>query len=294
MACRYSLYNAGNVFLFFLFLPLNVYIMKFVQLKNTLIGRFSIFEPYHEMTHFISTRIGGYSRGPYESLNLGYGTDDDADTVTRNRLLLAEDLGIPLDWFVFPRQTHSNHVYRVVEGDRGLGSMDRQTAIPDTDALVTHVRHTCIVVQVADCVPVLLFDPVQRVIAVVHAGWRGTASAIVAETVRAMQHHYGSRPADILAAIGPSIQGCCYQVGEDVYQAFVSWDNTREKIFQYRNHQLLLDLVAANQLLLLNLGVDARNIATTDYCTRCNPGYFFSSRYGKGNTGRFIAGMMLW
>jgi len=268
--------------------------MNFVQLKNTLIGRFNIFEPYHEITHFISTRIGGYSRGTYEALNLGYGTDDDVDVVTRNRLLLAEELGIPIDWFVFPRQTHSNRVYRVMESDRGLGSIDRQTAIPDTDALVTHVRHTCIVVQVADCVPVMLFDPVERVIAVIHSGWRGTASGIVSETIRSMQENYGCKPSDMLAAIGPSIRGCCYQVGDDVYEAFDDWNSTREKIFLYRNNQLLLDLAVANRLLLLNQGVENQNIATTAYCTCCNPEYFFSSRYGKGDTGRFIAGMMLW
>lgn len=268
--------------------------MKFVQLKHTLVGRFGLFEPYHEVTHFVSTRIGGYSKGAFEALNLGYGTDDHADIVSRNRFLLSEDLGIPLDWFVFPRQTHSNHVYAVTAADRGRGSMDKETAIPDSDALITSARHTCIVVQVADCVPILLFDPCQRAIAVVHAGWRGTVSRIVTETIRNMQEYYGCNPSDLLVAIGPSIQGCCYQVGDDVYQAFADWQGYRDDIFKYHNQSLMLDLPAANRLLLLNEGVNDKNIATATYCTQCNPQYFYSSRYGQGNTGRFIAGMMLW
>ncbi|MEJ5264106.1 MAG: peptidoglycan editing factor PgeF [Bacteroidales bacterium] len=268
--------------------------MKFVQLKNTVIGRFELFESFHEITHFISTRVGGFSSGDFASLNLGYGTDDDAETVTRNRLLLAEDLGIPLDWFVFPRQTHSNHVYRVTNADRGRGSLDRETAIPDTDALVTNARHTCIVVQVADCVPVLLFAPDQRVIAVIHAGWRGTASRIVSETVRNMQVNYGCKPAEIFAAIGPSIQQCCYQVGDDVYEAFAHWNGDRQQIFHRHHSMLMLDLPMANRLLLLNEGVNPENIVMAPHCTKCTPEYFYSSRFSHGNTGRFVVGMMLW
>ncbi|MCX7986583.1 MAG: peptidoglycan editing factor PgeF [Bacteroidales bacterium] len=268
--------------------------MKLVNLRNTQIGRFDIFEPYHELTHFITTRLGGFSNKPYHELNLGYGTDDDPDTVTRNRFLLAEDLGIPLDWFVFPRQTHSSNVYKVVKSDRGLGSLSRDTAIPDTDALITNERHICIVVQVADCVPILIFDPVERVIAVAHAGWRGTSNKIVSNTIQHMRHMFGCRSNNLIAAVGPSIHSCCYQVGEDVYEAFGHWNRDRESIFSFQNHKLMLNLPLANRLLLLHEGVPSENISISDFCTYCRAEYFYSSRHGKGQTGRFVAGMMLW
>ncbi len=268
--------------------------MKLIRLKNTIIGRFNIFEPYHELTHFISTRQGGVSLSPYHSLNLGFGTDDLIDNVKQNRYLLADELGIPLDWFVFPRQTHSCNVHLVGIQDRGAGSLSRDDAIPNTDALITNQSHTCIAVQVADCVPVLIFDTVEKIIAVVHTGWRGTAQNILSETFLKMKNHFNSNPSNIIAAIGPSIQECCYEVKDDVYQAFNSWNHHKNEIFKYHNKKLYLNLQQANRIILINEGVLPQNIEISPFCTFCNPNLFFSSRYNLGNTGRFVAAMMLW
>jgi YfiH family protein len=265
--------------------------MKEYNLSHTNIFKFDIFEPFHEVKHYISTRKGGTSQSPYDGLNLGFGTDDCASNVLENRYLLAESIGIPMDWFVFPRQTHSANIVRVDASHLGLGTKEKESAIADTDALITNCKHIFLNIQVADCVPLLLFDPVVGAIAAIHAGWKGTVANITAKTILTMSHEFGTIPENIVAGIGPSIGACCYEIGKEVVQAFDP--NVSDKIFIAKNGSTHLDLWKANQLQLIGVGVKQENIEISGLCTKCNHHLFFSSRQGNGNTGRFVAGIML-
>lgn len=265
--------------------------MKEYSTQKTKIFRFNIFEPFHEVRHYVSSRIGGVSTGVYSGLNLGFGTDDKAENVLENRYILAESLGIPLDWFVFPRQTHSANIFRIDKRHIGLGAKDKESAIANTDALITNCKNIFLSIQVADCVPILLLDTENGAIAAIHAGWKGTAANITGLTVKAIQQEFGTDPTNIIAGIGPSIGSCCYEIGDEVLHSFVN--HPEKRIFVKTNGSVHLDLWEANKILLLQEGVQEQNIEIAGLCTKCNHHTFFSSRDGKGNTGRFVAGIML-
>lgn len=245
---------------------------------------------FDNVTHFVSGRRGGVSPLPYESLNLGFSTEDADKNVQQNRELLSGYVGVGLDRFVLGYQTHGIRVTRVEEADAGRGAFDKTDAFADTDALVTDKTGLCLVVNVADCVPVLLFDPKKRVIASIHAGWRGTYGKIVVETVTKMQEWYGCSPEDIHAGIGPSIKACCYEVDKNLAMKF-------SESFDYGvgtdPGRYVLDLPLINARLLEKGGVASGQIETMPHCTSCQNDRFFSHRKEKGVTGRFWAGIML-
>lgn len=240
------------------------------------------------LRHFVSTRIGGFSPPPYDSLNLGLHVEDADRAVIRNREGLASSIGAPLRYLTFAKQVHGSRVAVITEQMRGLGSSDYASAIDDTDAMVTDVPDICLVVLVADCVPILFHDPRRGVIGVAHAGWKGTAGGIAARVVDAMTREYGSDPAGILAGIGPSIGPCCYEVGEQVIDAFRSDSGL---LTRHGGHTHL-DLWQANRTQLLSVGVPDASIEVARICTCCNADRFYSYRK-HGVTGRFGAGIMI-
>jgi len=250
---------------------------------------------HRTIRHFVSTRTGGFSEFPYDSLNLGLHVGDDRDTVLKNRERLAETLGMPLDQFTIARQIHSGNVRVVSDELRGSGSTDHEDAVADTDAMVTDTPGICLVVFVADCVPMLFFDPARRAIGVAHAGWRGTLKSIASNTVRAMVEAFGSSPGNIMVGIGPSIGPCCYRIGPEVISQM-------ESVFQGKNDYIVnetkggegyLDLWKANLEGLLRAGIERKNIEIAERCTCHEPDVFFSYRNQRGDTGRFAAGIML-
>jgi len=164
---------------------------------------------------FVTSRRGGVSSGGYASLNLGLHVGDDAVAVVENRERVARAAGAGLDRFVFCEQVHQPGVHVVTAGDAGRGARGRADAVAATDALVTVTPGVVLVVMVADCVPLVLFDPVRRVLAVVHAGWAGTVRGVTPAAVEAMRG-FGSDPADVVAGVGPSVHPERYQVGADV------------------------------------------------------------------------------
>jgi YfiH family protein len=250
----------------------------------------------HEtVTHFVSTRTGGFSESPYDSLNLGLHVGDDRDTVLKNRERLAVAVGVPLDRFTIARQIHSGNVRIVSAALRGSGSRDQVNAVEGTDAMATDTPGICLIVLVADCVPMLFFDPSRRAIGVAHAGWRGTLESVASHTVTAMKDAFGSSPGDIVVGIGPSIGPCCYQVGPEVVSQV-------KRVFHQRNDFIVneskdgrgyLDLWKANLDVLLHAGVKRENIEIARRCTCHEPEWFFSYRKQGGDTGRFAAGIML-
>ncbi|MEN6357766.1 MAG: peptidoglycan editing factor PgeF [Armatimonadota bacterium] len=245
------------------------------------------------VSHGFSTRIGGVSREPYNTLNLGLAVDDDPETVLANRRAFAGALDIDPERIVVPRQVHSNIVKVVTEADAGAGALDHATAIVDADALVTNVPNLPLALHFADCVCIYLLDPVNRAIGVVHAGWRGTVAKIVTAAVEAMNHEYGTGPGDIQAAISPSICRNCFVVGKDAAEEiFKAFPHDSRILSQSATDKWFADLKNANYILLRRAGVPGANIAISQECTSCNPEDFFSYRR-DGKTGRMGGWMSL-
>ena len=259
--------------------PLNLY--KFANLAHI-----------PNLLHFVTTRAGGVSLPPYDSLNLGLHTADNPEHVRANRARLALETGIAANKFLYASQVHSGEL-KVIDQQAIAEGILLET--PQTDATITSLPGICLMVMVADCVPVILFDPEKRVSAVVHAGWRGTVQHITTNTIQVMKSRFGCNPARILAGIGPSIGPCCYEVGEDVKNVVRNSFGTTEGYLVRKEHSPnpYFDLWYANHTQLTGAGLDPKNIETAALCTQCNSGIFFSSRAGKGITGRFAAGICM-
>ena len=241
--------------------------------------RFANLAPYGEVVHGVFTRLGGVSASPFVSLNVGRSVGDDPRAVEANHGLIYQALSISPDDIATAHQVHSSRVAVVGVGERGR-------AIPGTDALVTGAPGVALMLRFADCVPIALYDPVKRVVGLVHAGWRGTVQGIARRAVLAMVEAYGSRPADIVAGIGPSIGPCCYQIGRNVVQlvreAFADWPSLLRRQGDGSFH---FDLWEANRQQLAQVGVGEIEVAGV--CTACHNDEFFSHRADGPRTGRF-------
>jgi len=250
---------------------------------------------YRGIIHFVSTRSGGFSNSPYDSLNLGLHVGDDPDKVLKNRNKLAEAIGIPLDQFTFAKQIHSGTVTAISEAMKGRGSTNQEEAVKATDAMVTDVPGICLTILVADCVPMLFFDPARKVIGAAHAGWRGTVQSIALHTVRAMEEAFGCSPHDILVGMGPSIGPCCYEVGPQVIEEIKAVFSCHQEYIrrESKDGKGYLDLQKANRDQLVRAGIRSENIETINQCTCHNSRVFFSYRQQHGQTGRFGAGICM-
>jgi hypothetical protein len=202
---------------------------------------------------------------------------------------------IETDSFVIAHQVHQANVVVADENTPRGAWADPGKEIENTDAFITNQKNICIVVKVADCVPILIYDPVRHIAAAIHAGWRGTVKSVTSNTIQLLIDQFGSDPETLLAGIGPSIGPCCYKIGEEVEKAVKDkWGS---------NHQFLVklsggigksfDLWSANHFELVRRGVKPENIETASVCTYCNSDQYFSARASDGNTGRFCAGIML-
>lgn len=237
-----------------------------------------------------TTRHEGVSRTPYNSLNLGLNTLDQQFNIEGNRSLLARAFGINQEALVTVRQVHGSDILVIDEPNEEYGHF----LSLESDAIITNQPGVMIGVCVADCVPILLCDPVKKVVAVVHAGWQGTASKLVLKTIAGMKTEFGSNPGDIMAAIGPSIKKCCYQVDTPVQQAFLQagtpWDSF---VTASGDGKWQLDLAAVNRDLLLLAGLKDASVQVSDMCVCCHRELFFSYRRDEGETGRQMGFIML-
>lgn len=207
-----------------------------------------------------------------------------------NRQRLAQTIGFEIDRLVTGEQTHSLNIAVVTDADAGRGSVDIDSRIPCTDALITNRRGIALMVLTADCVPVLLYDPATHSAAAIHAGWRGTANGIIGLTVKKMVDEFGSKPENLIAAIGPCIGACCFEVGDDVAVHFSQWPDTILRRSEWpRPH---IDLVLANRFQLGQADVPASNIESLDECTKCGPCSLFSHRRNQ-TLGRIGTGILL-
>lgn len=205
----------------------------------------------------------------------------------RNRETLLAALSLPADQFTVANQEHTSAVAIVDRETAGTGGLNPDTRIARTDALSTSLPQVALGVMTADCVPILLADPCTRAVAAVHAGWRGSAAGIVANTVHSMKTHFGARPRDILAFLGPHIGACCYEVGNDVARKIT----TPGALSEYGKKHLL-NLGEWNTALLRKSGVLKKNIYVTHYCTACRTDLFHSYRADKKIRGSNVS--LIW
>ena len=231
--------------------------------------------------HCFTTRYGGVSSGSQDSLNLAIGRGDSPGNVEANLRILAKELQFDAEKYVLTRQTHSDIVRAVTEADCS-GFFHRD--YPECDALVTNTPGVTLLVFTADCTPLLFHDPVTGAVGAAHAGWRGTAQNIGAKTVEAMVKHFGCRPEDIRAAIGPNLGQCHFETDLDVPAALTAAYG--EEIQAYIRHvgeKYYPDLKSINALALHRAGVC--HIEISESCTWCESDRFWSHRVTKGDRG---------
>ena len=240
-----------------------------------------------QIRHAISTKLRGKSQLFGENLNISFNVQDCATAVYKNRQKIAAAIGINPADIVATRQVHGTNICRVDERHLGRGSTDLASALANTDALITNKTNLPLLLFVADCVPLIIYDPVQKAIGVVHAGWRGTVQRIAAKTVVKMQKEFGTSPQSCLAFIGPSIGPCCYEVDKVVAEAVRKQFVFAEQVLQSTSQDhWLFDLWQANKLQLQEIGLLSENIIVSAVCTVENKDLFFSHRAEKGMTGR--------
>jgi YfiH family protein len=246
------------------------------------------------VVHGFTTRVGGVSTGSYDSLNMAFHVGDDDGNVLINRDLACRALGINFRHLVAGRQVHGNEIRVVEECDKGRGALSEEDSLPYTDALVTGLRGTPLSSYYADCVPIFVLDPVRRVTALAHAGWKGTVLKISLKVVARMTEVFGTDPADCLAGIGPSIGPCCYEVDKPVISRL------RESCQDYQKFAAAvspgkwkLNLWEANRITLLETGLKPANIVAAGICTSCRNDLFFSYRAQAGKAGRMASLIML-
>jgi YfiH family protein len=240
------------------------------------------------VTAVVTARQGGVSDSPYATLNLSLSVGDNPANVLENRRRLATALGASPDDFVFARQVHGAGVRVVTAADRGSGAYSLDDALESADALVTAAPGVTLAILTADCLPVVLHDPVAGVLACVHAGWRGTVAGVTAAAMTAMRD-LGSRPSDVVAGLGPAIAGDRYQVGPDVHEAVTAAFGAAAAAFLQPDRRpgavpegqdrWLLDLSAANWHALREAGVPGDRIHASAVPT--GTGAFFSDRAAR-------------
>lgn len=242
-----------------------------------------------------STRKGGVSTGIFSSMNLNFKRGDDPDAVMENYRRMAAALNMRVEDMVLSDQTHTTNVRVITEEDRGKGILKPQD-YSDVDGMITNVPGIVLVTSYADCVPLYFVDPVRKAIGLSHSGWKGTVGHIGQKTVWKMHEVYGSEPKDIVAAIGPSICQSCYEVSDDVAEAFranFTADEAADILLDKGNGKYQLDLWKANWYVLTDAGILPEHLSVTDLCTACHPDLLWSHRKTNGQRGGLSAFLSL-
>ncbi len=238
--------------------------------------------------HGFSTKKEGTSNGIFASLNLGVHTKDDRENVRHNFSLFCRDAGINPQHLVLSEQVHGTKIYKACAEDRGKG-LYRESNLLEIDGLMTNEPGVALATFYADCTPILLLDPVKRVIASVHSGWRGTVGKIVQQALMAMCKEYGSQSEHILVAMGPSIKQCHFEVDEDVYLEFLlHFCGMAERHTKQKNGKYYIDTDSLNTHSLMQMGILEEHIHICNSCTYCHEELYFSHRR-EGETGRMCA-----
>ena len=236
------------------------------------------------VTAFSTTRQGGCSTGNYAAFNINGYCGDDEVHIAANKVALCSLLGIDSNRLVMPHQVHDCVVRRIDGPQQGV--------IEGVDAVMTDVPQLCIGVSTADCIPVLLYDSTHRAVSAVHAGWRGTVLRIVQKAVETMRDTYGTAPADLQAVIGPGISLDSFEVGDEVYDQFLSAGFDMQPISR-RDAKWHIDLPMCNRLQLMEAGIPSTNIQMTNICTYQQYDRYFSARRLGIQSGRIYTGILI-
>lgn len=257
------------------------------------------------VTAFSTTRHGGASHGSYAAFNINEFCGDAPECVIQNRQALAAAIGVEPDRIIVPHQTHGVVVRRIDEDFLRLSASMRRAALDGVDAVMTDVGEVCVGVSTADCIPVLLYDEEHGAVCAVHAGWRGTLERILLKTVAEMRLAYHTRPDRLRAVIGPGISLAAFEVGQEVYDAFLSagFDMRGISVRMPLMHSAgdaseppmkwHIDLKECNRLQLLDAGVKAERIHVSDVCTYSDSGNYFSARKLGAKSGRIYTAAMI-
>lgn len=255
---------------------------------------FPLLEQTGMVRHLFSTRVGGVSNGIYSTMNLSYTRGDEQEAVDENFRRIAGVLACEVGDIVCSDQTHTVNLRVVSSADGGKGIL-RPRDYTDIDGMLTDEPGVVLATFYADCVPLYFVDTKRRAIALAHSGWRGTVARMGQCVVDKMKEVYGTAPSDLVAAIGPSICQECYEVSEDVAEAFIKEFRGRgqaDEILQHKDGgKYQLDLWRANEIILREAGIAADRIEVTDLCTCHNSDYLFSHRAShgmRGNLGAFL------
>jgi hypothetical protein len=259
------------------------------QGQSLAIYEFDLLKPYRErLLAGCTGRGGGVSKPPYDELNVGLHVGDDPRSVLENRHRVAQALGVELSSFVIPQQVHRGEVRVVTTAERGRGALTGEDALPEADALITREAGLILAVMLADCVPVIVFDPLTPAVGVIHAGWAGTVQHVTHNTIEAMRSEFGSDPSQLLAGVGPSIGPASYEVGADVAERAQAEFPAAEVVRSLGEEKYLFDLWSSNVADLINGGVAREHIEVAELDTFQMSARFFSHRRQQP-TGRFLA-----
>lgn len=265
--------------------------MKEIDRQGTVLLQFERLQK-HDLFHFSTTIQGGVSEGAYASFNLSFYSGDKFENVLTNRMRLADAAGVSIERLFIPYQTHEDKVLVIDDAFLSLSNKEQMQRLNGIDALITDQKNICIGVTTADCVPLLIFDPGIKVLAAIHAGWKGAMLRIGAKTAKCMIEKFGSNPKNLLVGIAPSISPEKFEVGDEVGEAFEKEGFALSEI-SFRNSQtgkLHIDLWEANKLPLVEIGIPSENIEIAGICTNSNPDKFFSARRLTIHSGRMITG----
>ena len=247
------------------------------------------------VSHAISTRMGGVSKGPFATMNFSFTRGDDPEDVKENFRRMADALEVSMEKMVVTWQTHTTNVRTVSEIDFGKGvTMDRDYR--DVDGLITNIPGVTLVTFFADCVPLYFLDRKNKAIGLSHSGWRGTVNRMGKATLEAMAREFGTNPKDVTACVGPSICQDCYEVGPEVIDQFrMNFDKKHHEVLFYEkpNGKYQLNLWEANRIVLAEAGIPETQISITDICTYCNPDLLFSHRRTAEKRGNLCAFLSL-
>jgi YfiH family protein len=245
--------------------------------------------------HGFSTRLGGVSKGYFESMNLGNNRGDDQEAVDENFSRISESMGFDKNSLVLSDQVHNTKIRLVTEEDKGKGIL-KERDYQGVDGLITNIVKIPLVTFYADCVPLYFVDKKNHAIGLSHSGWRGTVNRMGKVTLEAMKKHFGTNPSDVITVIGPSICQDCYEVSADVVEAFCcefTDQQLQNIVFDNRNGKYQLNLWEANNYILMDAGIPQENITVSGVCTCCNSDLLFSHRATQGRRGTLAAFLML-
>lgn len=246
------------------------------------------------INHAFSTRLGGVSEGEFTSMNMAFNRGDNPESVTENYKRICKSAGFDFDSLTASAQDHNTFVRAVTSENKGVG-IYKPRDLHSVDALITNEKGVTLVTYYADCTPLFFVDIKQKAIGLAHAGWRGTVGRIGEKVVKKMTELYGTNPADIVAAIGPAISVCCYEVDKpcaDNFYALSDLDSSRF-VFPKENGKYMIDLLETNRQILVAAGVKNENITVSDVCTNCNSELLWSHRATKGKRGTMSAFMCI-